>query len=129
MIASDIITFTSEASLQALNCDGYLKLEKYLNSQRVWQVEGDAAGHVLPVLEVAVEADGDVEAGHDGHGGVEDAVPALHVHRGPHLVLQRQHDADALEGVDGGAEVERELGPGRHVLPLRDVGDVLQPDM
>ena len=48
-----------------------------MNLQRVGLVEGDAAGHVLPVLEVAVEADGDVEAGHDGHGGVEDAVPSL----------------------------------------------------
>ena len=48
-----------------------------MNSQRVGQVEGDAAGHVLSVLEIAVEADGDVKAGHDGHGGVEDAVPSL----------------------------------------------------
>ena len=53
-----------------------------MNSQRVGQVEGDAAGHVLPVLEVAVEANSDVEAGHDGHGGVKDAVPSL-------LVLQK----------------------------------------
>ena len=40
------------------------------------EVEGDAAEDVLAVLEVAEEADGDVEAGHDDHGGVEHAVPA-----------------------------------------------------
>ena len=64
------------------------------------EVEGDAAEDVLAVLEVPEEADGDVEARDDDHGGVEDAVPAAEVVRRGHLVLHWQDDPDPLERVD-----------------------------
>ncbi len=75
------------------------------------KVERDAGLDGLPVLEVSEEADGDVEAGDGDHGGVEHAVPAAQRARLGHLVLQRQDDADALEGVDGRAEVQGKLAP------------------
>ena len=93
------------------------------------QVEGDAAGHGVPVLEVSEEADPDVEAGDEDHAGVEDAVPASHVTGGPHLVLKGEHHTDSLlvtnntkilgnfyplphlEGIDSSSEVERQLAP------------------
>ena len=55
----------------------------------------------LPVLEVAVEAGGDVDAGHDDHPGVEDAGPAAQPGRVPHAVLQGKDDPDTLEREDG----------------------------
>ena len=76
------------------------------------QVEGDGSGHSLAVLEVPEEPDGDVETGDDDHGGVEDAVPAPEGLGLGHLVLQGEHDADALKSVDGSAKIQRKLRPG-----------------
>ena len=50
----------------------------------------------------------------------------LHVSWGLHLILERQYDTNSLKGVDGGAEVERELAPGCKYLPLPGEGKVLQ---
>ena len=70
------------------------------NSQFIHRkIEGDAPRHLVPVLEVTEEPDGDVEAGDEDHAGVEDAVPAPHLMRGPHLILQRQHDTDSLNNI------------------------------
>ena len=55
------------------------------------QVEGDGALDVLPVDEISVEADGDVEADDEDHGRVEDAVPAKHVLGVPHLILDGEN--------------------------------------
>ena len=55
----------------------------------------------LPILEVAIEAGGDIDAGHDDHPGVEDAGPATQAGRVPHAVLQGKDDPDALEREDG----------------------------
>lgn len=60
------------------------------NSQFIhWQVERDAPRHLVAVLEITEEADCDVEAGDENHAGVEDAIPAPHLMRGSHLILQR----------------------------------------
>ena len=49
------------------------------------QVERDAALDLLAVLEVAEEAEPDVEVGDEAHARVEDAVVAQHVSRMLHL--------------------------------------------
>ena len=70
-----------------------------VNSQFIHrEVECNAARHRVPVLEVAEEAHTDVEAGDEDHAGVEDPVPASHLVRCPHLILQRQHNSDTLGG-------------------------------
>ena len=78
-----------------------------------WQVERDAPLDAVPVLEVAEEPDGDVEARDDHHGGVQHAVPPAEVLGVLHLVLEGQDDPDALESVDSRAEVQRKLAPFR----------------
>ena len=80
---------TSIAKLKENLNDLYLRFQ-VSNSQFIHrQIEGDAPRHLVAVLEITEEADCDVEAGDEDHAGVEDAIPAPHLMRGPHLILQR----------------------------------------
>ena len=80
---------TSIAKLKENLNDLFLKFH-VANSQFVhWQIEGDAPRHLVAVLKITEEANCDVEAGDEDHAGVEDAIPAPHLMRCPHLILQR----------------------------------------
>ena len=74
------------------------------------QVQCDAAHHILPVFEVTKEPDSNEETGHHGHCYVENSIPSSHTPGGFHLVLQRQHNANALEGKNCSSKEQRELG-------------------
>ena len=41
------------------------------------KVESDAAGDSLAILEIAKETHSYIEAGHNGHGGVQNSITAL----------------------------------------------------
>ena len=45
--------------------------------------------NLLAILEVAIEANSDVETSHDGHGSVKHAIPSLHGLWSLHLVFKR----------------------------------------
>ena len=60
----------------------------------------------MAVLEVAEEADAEEHDGDHGHAGVEHAVSL-----GELLLVHGQHERDALEGVNGRAEVHRPRAP------------------
>lgn len=77
------------------------------------QIESDAGGAVIAVLEVAEEADGEVEGGHHEHGRVEYSIDGCEELFGVHAVVDGQHAADSLEGVHGRAEEDGPVVDGR----------------
>uniref|UniRef100_A0A182J0M7 Uncharacterized protein n=1 Tax=Anopheles atroparvus TaxID=41427 RepID=A0A182J0M7_ANOAO len=102
-----------------MEAPGYLHLV-------VGQVERHAAFDRLAPLEVANKAKHGEERDDDDHADVEHAERLAEVVWVLHLVLQWQHQRDALEREDGGAEEQRQLVEPSDEVALGRRGQVLQ---